>query len=208
MIRPIPFWPSLEPCTKLTAIAEITSTRRFQNGGCFLSSSLRRWSGVLCIFDSGRHHFRPSSTRAATRKPAIGENTSDAPISIAFCQFTPSASGISLIRALARPTPRIEPIRVWELEAGIPKYLGTWYFGIPASSSHTLIGSILGVGLANALLNGIPVSEGVNWQKAVDIGASLVFSPIAGLLVAGLILVGLKWWRPQSKMHKTPEQRR
>ena len=94
------------------------------------------------------------------------------------------------------------------LTAAIAWNLGTWYFGIPASSSHTLIGSILGVGLANALLNGIPVSEGVNWQKAVDIGASLVFSPIAGLLVAGLILVGLKWWRPQSKMHKTPEQRR
>ncbi|NWB94672.1 inorganic phosphate transporter [Pseudomonas gingeri] len=94
------------------------------------------------------------------------------------------------------------------LAAAIAWNLGTWYFGIPASSSHTLIGSILGVGLANALLNGIPVSEGVNWQKAVDIGASLVFSPIAGLLLAGLILVGLKWWRPQSKMHKTPEQRR
>ena len=45
--------------------------------------------------------------------------------------------------------------------------LGTWYLGIPASSSHTLIGSILGVGLANALITGIPVSDGVNWQKAI-----------------------------------------
>src|SRR3546814_14469894 len=97
-------------------MAEITSTRRFQNGGCFLSSILRRCSGVLCIFDSGRHHFRPINTRAATRKPAMGENTREAPISIAFCQFTPSANGISLISAFARPTPRIEPISVWELE--------------------------------------------------------------------------------------------
>jgi len=94
------------------------------------------------------------------------------------------------------------------LAAAITWNLGTWYFGIPASSSHTLIGSILGVGLANALLNDIPLGDGVNCQKAIDIGASLVFSPLAGMLVAGLILVALKWWRPQSKMHKTPEQRR
>ena len=77
------------------------------------------------------------------------------------------------------------------LAAAITWNLGTWYFGIPASSSHTLIGSILGVGLANALISGIPVSDGVNWQKAIDIGASLVFSPIAGFVVAGLVLVGL-----------------
>jgi low-affinity inorganic phosphate transporter len=48
----------------------------------------------------------------------------------------------------------------------------------------------------------------VNWQKAIDIGASLVFSPMAGFLIAALVLMGLKWWRPLSKMHKTPEQRR
>jgi low-affinity inorganic phosphate transporter len=94
------------------------------------------------------------------------------------------------------------------LAAAITWNLGTWYFGIPASSSHTLIGSILGVGLANALINNIPLGEGVNWQKAIDIGASLVFSPLAGFIVAGLVLLGLKAWRPLSKMHKTPEQRR
>ena len=94
------------------------------------------------------------------------------------------------------------------LAAAITWNLGTWYFGIPASSSHTLIGSILGVGLANALINDIPLGDGVNWQKAIDIGASLVFSPIAGFVAAALVLIGLKWWRPASKMHKTPEQRR
>ena len=94
------------------------------------------------------------------------------------------------------------------LAAAIAWNLGTWYFGIPASSSHTLIGSILGGGLANALLNDIPLGDGVNWQKAIDIGMSLVLSPMAGFLVAALVLLGLKWWRPLSKMHKTPEQRR
>ncbi|MBD9676655.1 inorganic phosphate transporter [Pseudomonas sp. PDM18] len=94
------------------------------------------------------------------------------------------------------------------LAAAITWNLGTWYFGIPASSSHTLIGSILGVGLANALINGVPVADGINWGKAIDIGLSLIFSPLAGFVVAGALLIGLKWLYPLSKMHKTPETRR
>lgn len=94
------------------------------------------------------------------------------------------------------------------LAAAISWNLGTWYFGIPASSSHTLIGSILGVGLANALITELPVAEGVNWGKAIDIGLSLVVSPLAGCLVAGCLLLLFKRWWPASKMHKTPEQRR
>ncbi|MGB6241970.1 MAG: inorganic phosphate transporter [Castellaniella sp.] len=86
--------------------------------------------------------------------------------------------------------------------------LGTWYFGIPASSSHTLIGAILGVGLANALLTDIPVGAGVNWGKALDIGLSLIISPLAGFAVAALLLLGFKKLFADSKMHKTPEQRR
>lgn len=93
------------------------------------------------------------------------------------------------------------------LTAAIAWNLGTWYLGIPASSSHTLIGSILGVGLANAMITDISIADGVNWQKAIDIGISLVASPIAGFVVAGLILIGLKWSKPHSSMHKTPEYR-
>src|SRR5690606_34708381 len=80
--------------------------------------------------------------------------------------------------------------------------------GIPASSSHTLIGSILGVGLGNALITDVPLADGVNWQKAIDIAISLVVSPLAGFLVAALLLLGLKWWLPTSKMHNTPETRK
>ncbi|MGB3424379.1 MAG: inorganic phosphate transporter [Castellaniella sp.] len=94
------------------------------------------------------------------------------------------------------------------LVAAIAWNLGTWYFGIPASSSHALIGSILGVGLANALLTGLPVGDGVNWGKAIDIGLSLIISPLAGFLLAALLLLGLKKLFLDSKMHKTPEQRR
>lgn len=93
------------------------------------------------------------------------------------------------------------------LTAAIAWNLGTWYFGIPASSSHTLIGSILGVGLANAVITDIALAEGVNWQKAIDIGISLIASPLAGFVVAGLILIALKWKKPHSSMHRTPEFR-
>jgi len=94
------------------------------------------------------------------------------------------------------------------LSAAIAWNLGTWYFGIPASSSHTLIGSILGVGLVNALLYGLPVGAGVNWGKAIDIGLSLVASPLAGFAVAALVFLGLKRWFATSKMHRTPEKHR
>ncbi|MBP8185206.1 MAG: inorganic phosphate transporter [Pseudomonas sp.] len=93
------------------------------------------------------------------------------------------------------------------LAAAIIWNLGTWYFGIPASSSHTLIGSILGVGLANALISDIPLGSGVNWQKAIDIGLSLLLSPAAGFIVAALLLLGFKWLKRDSSMHTNPEQR-
>ncbi|MDR1229545.1 MAG: inorganic phosphate transporter [Azoarcus sp.] len=90
------------------------------------------------------------------------------------------------------------------LAAAIAWNLGTWYLGIPASSSHTLIGAILGVGMTNALLNDLSVAQGVNWQKALDVILSLILSPLAGFLVAGIILTGLKRWRPVSRMHAVP----
>ena len=93
------------------------------------------------------------------------------------------------------------------LTSAIAWNLGTWYFGIPASSSHTLIGSILGVGLANALITQVPLAQGVNWQKAIDIGLSLLLSPLAGFAVAALILIGLRRAFADSKMHETPESR-
>src|ERR1700736_2940640 len=55
--------------------------------------------------------------------------------------------------------------------------LGTWYFGLPASSSHTLIGSIIGVGVANALMNARDGTSGVDWDQAYTIGKALLISP-------------------------------
>src|ERR1700720_1880017 len=64
------------------------------------------------------------------------------------------------------------------LIAAIIWNLGTWYFGLPASSSHTLIGSIIGVGIANALMRGRDGTSGVDWSKATEIGYALLLSPL------------------------------
>src|SRR5450755_4692098 len=68
--------------------------------------------------------------------------------------------------------------------------LGTWYLGLPASSSHTLIGSIVGVGLMNSLMSPLSAfGDGVNWAKVGDTVKALFFSPLIGFVVAGLLLL-------------------
>ncbi|RFU45127.1 inorganic phosphate transporter [Paraburkholderia sp. DHOC27] len=78
------------------------------------------------------------------------------------------------------------------LIAAIIWNLGTWYFGLPSSSSHTLVGSIIGVGLMNQLMHGANGTSGVDWNQALGVGKSLVFSPIVGFLLSGLLLMVLK----------------
>jgi len=71
--------------------------------------------------------------------------------------------------------------------------LGTWYFGLPASSSHTLIGSIMGVGLMNSYMSpDRAFGEGVNWGKAQEVGSALLLSPLVGFVCAGLLLLGAR----------------
>jgi len=77
------------------------------------------------------------------------------------------------------------------LIAGVAWNLGTWYIGLPVSSSHTLIGSILGVGLANSLLSGNGIA-GVNWSKATETFVFLFISPIIGFIFSGALLLALK----------------
>jgi inorganic phosphate transporter, PiT family len=76
------------------------------------------------------------------------------------------------------------------LIAAIIWNVGTWYFGLPASSSHTLIGSIMGVGITNALLRGRSGTSGVDWSQAAGIGKALLLSPLFGFaLAAGLLFI-------------------
>jgi inorganic phosphate transporter, PiT family len=68
--------------------------------------------------------------------------------------------------------------------------LGTWYLGLPASSSHTLIGSIVGVGLMNSLLSpNSAFGDGVNWAKVSDTVKALVFSPLIGFAASAALLL-------------------
>jgi len=70
--------------------------------------------------------------------------------------------------------------------------LGTWYFGLPSSSSHTLIGSILGVGLAFTFMPENTQGAGVNWAKAEELFMSLLTSPIFGFALAIIIMFLLR----------------
>lgn len=77
------------------------------------------------------------------------------------------------------------------LLAGMTWNLGTWWYGLPVSSSHTLIGSILGVGLANSLITRGDMS-GVNWIKATEVGLSLLISPVIGFIAGATLLLLMK----------------
>src|SRR6202040_595823 len=91
------------------------------------------------------------------------------------------------------------------LIAAIIWNLGTWYFGLPASSSHTLIGSIIGVGITNALLRGRDGTSGVDWSKATEIGYALLLSPLVGFIFAALLLLLLKVIIRNPALYAAPE---
>jgi PiT family inorganic phosphate transporter len=90
------------------------------------------------------------------------------------------------------------------LVAAIIWNLGTWWFGLPASSSHTLIGSVIGVGIANQLMNSRTATSGVDWGQAANIGKSLLLSPIVGFGVAGLLLLLAKALIKDPKLYQAP----
>jgi len=91
------------------------------------------------------------------------------------------------------------------LVAAILWNLGTWYFGLPASSSHTLIGSIIGVGIANQLMAARTGTSGVDWPQAANIGKSLLISPIVGFICASLLLLLMKAVIKEKKLYEAPE---
>jgi len=90
------------------------------------------------------------------------------------------------------------------LIAAIIWNLGTWWLGLPASSSHTLIGAIIGVGVANALMHGYDGTSGVDWAQASKVGWSLLLSPLVGFGCAALLLLALKALVKNAELYKEP----
>jgi PiT family inorganic phosphate transporter len=91
------------------------------------------------------------------------------------------------------------------LIAAIIWNLGTWWLGLPASSSHTLIGSVIGVGLMNQLMGGVNGTSGVDWGQATKIGYSLLASPLFGFALAGGLLYIMKSLIKVPALYKAPE---
>ena len=90
------------------------------------------------------------------------------------------------------------------LGAAIIWNFATWYRGLPASSSHSLIGSIMGVGMMNAWLEQGSIFQGINWHKAAEVGTALLLSPAIGFGLAALLLVVAKKLIPARELYEPP----
>ncbi len=94
------------------------------------------------------------------------------------------------------------------MAAAIIWNLGNWYFGLPSSSSHTLIGSIIGVGVANEIITTPTGTSGVDWTQVISVGKSLLLlSPIVGFVCAALLLLIAKVLVPNRALYEEPRGR-
>jgi PiT family inorganic phosphate transporter len=94
------------------------------------------------------------------------------------------------------------------LGAAIIWNFATWYRGLPASSSHSLIGSIMGVGMMNAWLEQGSPLDGINWHKATEVGAALVLSPLIGFGLAAALLLVARRLIPARELYEPPRDDR
>jgi PiT family inorganic phosphate transporter len=86
--------------------------------------------------------------------------------------------------------------------------IGTWYLGLPASSSHTLIGSIMGVGLMNSMLSTGSFRGGINWAKAKDVGLSLLVSPVVGFACTAILFLLIKALVRKPELYSEPDPKK
>jgi PiT family inorganic phosphate transporter len=91
------------------------------------------------------------------------------------------------------------------LVAAILWNLATWYRGLPASSSHTMIGSIIGVGIANQLMQGNSGTSGVEWEQVTKVFKALLISPLVGFVCAALVFLVFKLVARDPRLYKAPE---
>ncbi len=91
------------------------------------------------------------------------------------------------------------------LVAAILWNLATWWRGLPASSSHTMIGSILGVAIMNQVLQGRTGSSGVDWEQVLKVAKALVLSPVIGFVIAAILFFAFKLMLRDPRLYKAPE---
>ena len=91
------------------------------------------------------------------------------------------------------------------LVAAILWNLATWYKGLPASSSHTMIGSVIGVGIANQLIHGRSGVSGVDMEQVKKVFLALLVSPLVGFFVALLVFLLFKALAKDPRLYKAPE---
>jgi PiT family inorganic phosphate transporter len=104
-----------------------------------------------------------------------------------------SSAGIAMVFAL--------------LVSAIVWNLGTWYLGLPASSSHALVGSIMGVALAHSIVTGHAFAEGINWHKVGDVFSALLISPIVGFACAAALLLLMKRFIRNPALYAAPDKK-
>jgi PiT family inorganic phosphate transporter len=129
----------------------------------------------------------------------VGVLISSGTVAFAIIQLLPvelilkvsKGSGFSMVFAL--------------LVAAILWNLATWYKGLPASSSHTMIGSIIGVGVANQLMQGNSGTTGVEWDQVTKVFKALLISPIVGFGAAALVFLLFKLLAKDARLYKAPE---
>lgn len=129
----------------------------------------------------------------------IGVLTSSGAVAFAIISLLPAelilkvsaGSGFSMVFAL--------------LVAAILWNLATWWRGLPASSSHTMIGSIIGVGIANQLMMGRNGTAGVDWEQVTKVFKALLLSPIVGFAGAALVFLLFKAIAKDPRLYKAPE---
>jgi len=91
------------------------------------------------------------------------------------------------------------------LIAAILWNLSTWWFGLPASSSHTMVGSIIGVGIANQLMNVHSGTSGVDWEQTTKVFKVLLISPLIGFGAAALLFLASKWLIKYPALYEAPK---
>lgn len=129
----------------------------------------------------------------------IGVLTSSGAVAFAIIQLLPvelilrvsKGAGFSMVFAL--------------LVAAILWNLATWYRGLPASSSHTMIGSIIGVGIANQLMQGNSGTAGVDWEQVSKVFKQLLISPVVGFGLAAILFFLFKLLARDPRLYKAPE---